>query len=191
MLGMKCLPRCCSSQHLLQRLHACGGTNAIGWFAHPACANAATPCCAWRTAHTVLPGKQQSLPKKQHLWPYPRPSDCLALALAPALFLSAPATCIQRRSHAEFASRLLLQGLRMLLGVACREALQRGLRLTPLWSLFSPHGPVFRVMVRVEKVAGRQDVAAMQRHCGFVLRGGEAGEASVAHWPDLAAAVQR
>ena len=55
------------------------------------------------------------------------------------------------------------QGLRMLIGAAVREAAARGLRVRPVVSLFSPHGPVFRAMLRVTR--GRED--AMQDF-GFV-----------------------
>lgn len=43
------------------------------------------------------------------------------------------------------------QGLRMLLGAVVREAAARGLRVRPVFSLYSPHGPVFRAMVRVTR----------------------------------------
>lgn len=43
------------------------------------------------------------------------------------------------------------QGLRALVGGAVREAAARGLRVQPLFSLYSPHGPVLRAMVRVTR----------------------------------------
>jgi len=43
------------------------------------------------------------------------------------------------------------QGLRMLIGAAVREAAVRGLIVQPLFSLYSPHGPVFRAMLRVTR----------------------------------------
>jgi tRNA (guanine26-N2/guanine27-N2)-dimethyltransferase len=43
------------------------------------------------------------------------------------------------------------QGLRMLIGAAVREAATRGLAVEPVFSLYSPHGPVFRVMLRVSR----------------------------------------
>lgn len=43
------------------------------------------------------------------------------------------------------------QGLRMLIGAAVKEGAARGLSLKPLFSLYSYHGPVFRVMLRVER----------------------------------------
>jgi tRNA (guanine26-N2/guanine27-N2)-dimethyltransferase len=55
------------------------------------------------------------------------------------------------------------QGLRMLIGVAVREAATRGMAVQPLFSLYSPHGPVFRVMVRVTRRRSWDD-----EHYGFV-----------------------
>eukprot|EP00967_Tisochrysis_lutea_P025946 scaffold29961_cov16-Tisochrysis_lutea.AAC.5 len=44
-----------------------------------------------------------------------------------------------------------LSRLRMLIGVAVREGAVRGLRVTPVFSLYSFHGPVFRTMLRVTR----------------------------------------
>lgn len=46
------------------------------------------------------------------------------------------------------------QGLRVLLGNAALAAAQRGLHVTPVFSLFSAHGPVFRCLVRVHRGSG-------------------------------------
>lgn len=43
------------------------------------------------------------------------------------------------------------QGLRMLIGAAVKEGAARGMVVTPLFSLYSYHGPVFRVMLRVTR----------------------------------------
>ena len=43
------------------------------------------------------------------------------------------------------------QGLRMLIGAVLREAAVRGLVVQPVFSLYSAHGPVFRVMLRVTR----------------------------------------
>jgi tRNA (guanine26-N2/guanine27-N2)-dimethyltransferase len=43
------------------------------------------------------------------------------------------------------------QGLRILTGAALREAATRGLVVEPLFSIYSPHGPVYRVMLRVKR----------------------------------------
>ncbi|KXZ56436.1 hypothetical protein GPECTOR_1g390 [Gonium pectorale] len=45
------------------------------------------------------------------------------------------------------------QGLRMVIGGAVREAASRGVALTPVFSLYSYHGPVFRVMLRARRTA--------------------------------------
>lgn len=42
-------------------------------------------------------------------------------------------------------------GLRMLIGGAVREASVLGYRVTPLFSYYSYHGPVFRVMFRLNR----------------------------------------
>lgn len=42
-------------------------------------------------------------------------------------------------------------GLRMLIGGAVREASVLGYRVTPLFSYYSYHGPVFRVMLQVKR----------------------------------------
>ncbi|GLI68777.1 hypothetical protein VaNZ11_013268 [Volvox africanus] len=45
------------------------------------------------------------------------------------------------------------QGLRMIIGSAVREAAARGVTLAPIFSLYSYHGPVFRVMLRATRSA--------------------------------------
>ena len=47
--------------------------------------------------------------------------------------------------------------LRVFVGDAVRRGAAQGLKLTPVFSLFHPHGPVFRAMLRVEPSAGRVD----------------------------------
>lgn len=42
-------------------------------------------------------------------------------------------------------------GLRMLIGGAVREAALLGYHVTPLFSYYSYHGPVFRVLLRVHR----------------------------------------
>lgn len=42
-------------------------------------------------------------------------------------------------------------GLRMLIGGAIREASVLGNRVLPLFSYYSYHGPVFRVMLRLHR----------------------------------------
>ena len=43
------------------------------------------------------------------------------------------------------------QGLRALLTAAATQSAMRNLRMKPLFSYFSKHGPVFRVMVQIYK----------------------------------------
>lgn len=43
------------------------------------------------------------------------------------------------------------QGLRMLIGAAVKEAAAKGVCLQPVFSLYSYHGPVFRVMLRASR----------------------------------------
>lgn len=42
-------------------------------------------------------------------------------------------------------------GLRMLIGGALREAAALGYHISPLFSFYSYHGPVFRVMLQVDR----------------------------------------
>ena len=42
-------------------------------------------------------------------------------------------------------------GLRMLIGGAVREAAVMGYCVTPLFSYYSYHGPVFRVLLRMDR----------------------------------------
>ena len=48
-------------------------------------------------------------------------------------------------------------GLRVFVGDAVRIGAAMGLKVTPVFSLFHPHGPVFRAMLRVEALAGDWD----------------------------------
>ncbi len=41
----------------------------------------------------------------------------------------------------------------MVIGAAVKEAAARGVVLTPVFSLYSYHGPVFRVMLRARRSA--------------------------------------
>ena len=45
-------------------------------------------------------------------------------------------------------------GLRVFVGDAVRRGVAQGLKVTPVFSLFHPHGPVFRAMLHVEKLKG-------------------------------------
>jgi tRNA (guanine26-N2/guanine27-N2)-dimethyltransferase len=63
--------------------------------------------------------------------------------------------------HAHPAS--CLQGLRLLIGKAAQEAAARGLCVTPVFSLYSYHGPVFRTMLRITRKASWPS-----QHLGFI-----------------------
>ena len=63
--------------------------------------------------------------------------------------------------------------LRVFVGDAVRRGAAQGLRLTPVFSLFHPHGPVFRAMLRVEPSAG----AWTSDDVGYVGQCWECGEA--------------
>lgn len=78
------------------------------------------------------------------------------------------------------------QGLRMLIGAAVREAASRGVCLRPVFSLYSYHGPVFRVMLRATRTP---DWPA--QHYGFVGHCFVHGDNYVVGWRDLGAATCR
>lgn len=61
-------------------------------------------------------------------------------------------------------------GLRMLIGGAVREASVLGYRVTPLFSYYSYHGPVFRVMLRVSRVKLQNNrwIVRLYFHCCLV-----------------------
>ncbi|CAO2816041.1 unnamed protein product [Amaranthus hypochondriacus] len=71
-------------------------------------------------------------------------------------------------------------GLRMLIGGAVREASVMGYNVTPLFSYYSYHGPVFRVMLRVNR--GRlNDI----RHYGFASYCHKCGNSQAFSWDEL------
>jgi hypothetical protein len=74
----------------------------------------------------------------------------------------------------------------MLIGAAVKEAAPRGLSLAPIFSLYSPHGPVFRVMLRATRTA---DWPA--RCYGFLGHCFVHGEVYRVAWKDLGAASCR
>ncbi|KAG2446177.1 hypothetical protein HXX76_000770 [Chlamydomonas incerta] len=78
------------------------------------------------------------------------------------------------------------QGLRMVIGGAVREAASRGVMLTPVFSLYSYHGPVFRVMLRA-----RRSGEWASQHYGFVGHCFLHGDNYTVGWRDLAGAVCR
>ncbi|GAB2267121.1 hypothetical protein Dimus_002105 [Dionaea muscipula] len=71
-------------------------------------------------------------------------------------------------------------GLRMLIGGAVREAVVPGYRVTPLFSYYSYHGPVFRVLLRVSR--GR---VPDTRHYGFITYCYKCGNSQIFSWDEL------
>lgn len=71
-------------------------------------------------------------------------------------------------------------GLRMLIGGAVREASVMGYQVTPLFSYYSYHGPVFRVMLRVNR-GKLSDI----RHYGFISYCHGCGNSYAHNWSEL------
>jgi tRNA G26 N,N-dimethylase Trm1 len=78
------------------------------------------------------------------------------------------------------------QGLRMVIGAAVKEAAARGVVLQPLFSLYSFHGPVFRVLLRVTR--SREWPA---QHYGFLAHCYLHGQTYVVPWDKLGGAYCR
>eukprot|EP00877_Chromochloris_zofingiensis_P010695 jgi/Chrzof1/587/Cz01g21110.t1 len=75
------------------------------------------------------------------------------------------------------------QGLRMLIGAAVKEAAARGVVLEPLFSLYSFHGPVFRVMLRVKR--SKEWPVQHYNYLGHCFKHGETRRV---HWRGLSQA---
>ncbi|KAK9741832.1 hypothetical protein RND81_03G131800 [Saponaria officinalis] len=71
-------------------------------------------------------------------------------------------------------------GLRMLIGGAVREASVLGYNITPLFSYYSYHGPVFRVMLRVNR--GK---LSDKRHYGFISYCNKCGNSQAYSFSEL------
>ncbi|XP_050208773.1 tRNA (guanine(26)-N(2))-dimethyltransferase [Mercurialis annua] len=71
-------------------------------------------------------------------------------------------------------------GLRMLIGGAVREASLLGYHVTPLFSYYSYHGPVFRVMLRVNQGKEHEN-----RHYGFISYCKQCGNTRAFSWQEL------
>ncbi|KDP21663.1 hypothetical protein JCGZ_03334 [Jatropha curcas] len=71
-------------------------------------------------------------------------------------------------------------GLRMLIGGAVREASLLGYHVTPLFSYYSYHGPVFRVMLQVNKGKDHEN-----RHYGFISYCNQCGNTQSFSWEEL------
>lgn len=71
-------------------------------------------------------------------------------------------------------------GLRMLIGGAVREASLLGYHVTPLFSYYSYHGPVFRVMLQVNRGKEHEN-----RHYGFISYCNQCGNTRSFSWEEL------
>ncbi|CAH9121519.1 unnamed protein product [Cuscuta epithymum] len=71
-------------------------------------------------------------------------------------------------------------GLRMLIGGVIREALTAGHHVVPLFSYYSYHGPVFRVLLKINN-----GLPSDQRHYGFVSYCGQCGDSRAFPWEEL------
>ncbi|KAM7275137.1 hypothetical protein ACFE04_017003 [Oxalis oulophora] len=71
-------------------------------------------------------------------------------------------------------------GLRMLIGGAVREASALGFHVTPLFSYYSYHGPVFRVLFRVNRGKLSED-----RDYGFISYCNKCGNSQAYTWDKL------
>mmetsp|Transcript_33373 Transcript_33373/g.64509 ORF Transcript_33373/g.64509 Transcript_33373/m.64509 type:complete len:522 (+) Transcript_33373:54-1619(+) len=80
-------------------------------------------------------------------------------------------------SHQPFVNE---QGLRMVIGSAVREAASQGKIATPLFSLYSSHGPVFRCMLRITRSRKWP-----REHYGFLAHNHVTGESRVVPWEQL------
>ena len=71
--------------------------------------------------------------------------------------------------------------LRVFVGDAVRRGAAQGLQVTPAFSLFHPHGPVFRAMLRVERLAGAWE----GENIGFIAQCPACGETRLAEADEL------
>lgn len=84
------------------------------------------------------------------------------------------------------------QGLRLLLGQAALEASKLNLQVSPVFSLYSPHGPVYRAMLSVEPCckdrggahAGKE---ALEKSVRFVAQCELCGQSAEVPWSELGA----
>ncbi|XP_057979386.1 tRNA (guanine(26)-N(2))-dimethyltransferase isoform X2 [Malania oleifera] len=72
-------------------------------------------------------------------------------------------------------------GLRMLIGGALREAWVLGYQVSPLFSCYSSHGPVFRVMLRLS----RGKLHEQSSHYGFISYCHQCGHSQAFSWDQL------
>ena len=80
-------------------------------------------------------------------------------------------------------------GLRMLIGAAAREAAMRGLAIEPVFSLYAPHGPVFRTMLRVQR--HKSSLPDPLEHYNFLAFSRKTGAWTVIQWQHLCSSDDR
>ncbi|MCO5556874.1 hypothetical protein L7F22_061868 [Adiantum nelumboides] len=73
-------------------------------------------------------------------------------------------------------------GLRMLMGAVAKEAAVRNMSVAPIFSLYAPHGPVFRVLLRAS--AGKSQRIM---HYGFIYYCTKCGDSRTVDWEKLGA----
>lgn len=71
-------------------------------------------------------------------------------------------------------------GLRMLIGGALREAVALGFQVSPLFSYYSYHGPIFRVMLQVSRGKFHEN-----SHYGFICYCNKCGHSQTIPWGEL------
>ncbi|KAI5076260.1 hypothetical protein GOP47_0008325 [Adiantum capillus-veneris] len=71
-------------------------------------------------------------------------------------------------------------GLRMLMGAVVKEAAVRNMSVTPIFSVYAPHGPVFRVLLRA--TAGKPQKIM---HYGFIYYCNKCGDSRIVEWEKL------
>ena len=73
----------------------------------------------------------------------------------------------------------------MLIGAAAREAAMHGMTIQPIFSLFSPHGPVFRTMLRVHSGRRKKFEIDMVGSYSYTGHCTSCGHSQVVPWEDL------
>lgn len=71
-------------------------------------------------------------------------------------------------------------GLRMLMGAVVKEAAIRNMSVSPIFSVYAPHGPVFRVLLRA--TSGKPEKIM---HYGFIYYCGKCGDSRTVAWEKL------
>lgn len=71
-------------------------------------------------------------------------------------------------------------GLRMLMGAVVKEASLRNMTVLPIFSVYAPHGPVFRVLLRASPGKLNKNM-----HYRFIYYCGKCGDSSTVDWESL------